>query len=620
MFYPKTMKKLTLITAIISIGTVALLLSCNRTKEMTLEDLEGFQAGGVSDILAKAKFRPFPGYATAYGPGVQGGTWNSAMTTEPKTFNALVAEGDNSSAQIQYELREFLANYDWVEREWVPNVASWEIITDEAADTLDIIYTIKEGVYWTYYNSDRRIPLTSDDFVYWHNDVQGDPKYQSSSYSGQFVPLPDGTQQQRKAYRIDDRRFRIHFPRIVANPVFNTNMMPVPWHEYGEAARSGDVEALRDLFNIATDPRLLPSIGRSLLVEYSQGQRLLWVRNPQYFDRDINGLPIEYPDTRIWHILPDANTNFLMFQNGDIEAYAARSEDVDTLVNNENSTWTVYHNDGAQGSNSIWSFNQNPQNADEPFQQWFVKTEFRQAMSSMFNRSRIISQVNRGLAQPMLWWFPPSNQFYNPNLRLQWTYDKDRALQLLSSIGINRDSQGVMRDWEGREVAFDLSFPSGQGTWDDMAAIITDELGSIGITVRPLPTDFQRLVDQLFETFDWQSVMIGITGGPTFPTQGTNVWLSNGNLHLWHPFQKDETRTEWEARKDFLFREGMFTYDVEKARPIWDEFQEILLREVPLIWMGRLHGFFAVQNRWDQSNVYYDNVRASDTTHAFLSK
>jgi peptide/nickel transport system substrate-binding protein len=238
----------------------------------------------------------------------------------------------------------------------------------------------------------------------------------------------------------------------------------------------------------------------------------------------------------------------------------------------------------------------------------------------MFNRSRIISQVNRGLAQPMLWWFPPSNQFYNPNLRLQWTYDKDRALQLLSSIGINRDSQGVMRDWEGREVAFDLSFPSGQGTWDDMAAIITDELGSIGITVRPLPTDFQRLVDQLFETFDWQSVMIGITGGPTFPTQGTNVWLSNGNLHLWHPFQKDETRTEWEARKDFLFREGMFTYDVEKARPIWDEFQEILLREVPLIWMGRLHGFFAVQNRWDQSNVYYDNVRASDTTHAFLSK
>jgi len=174
-----------------------------------------------------------------------------------------------------------------------------------------------------------------------------------------------------------------------------------------------------------------------------------------------------------------------------------------------------------------------------------------------------------------------------------------------------------MRDDQGRPVEFDISFPAGVGTWEDIASIIVDELATIGITMTPVPTDFQRLVSQLMDSFDWQTLMIGLTGGPLFPTQGTNVWLSSGNLHMWHPFQETPYR-DWEARKDWLFREGMFTYDRDRARLVWDEFQELMLYQMPLIWMARGHGFFAVNDRWDQTNFFFDNsVREPRIGHLF---
>jgi len=111
-----------------------------------------------------------------------------------------------------------------------------------------------------------------------------------------------------------------------------------------------------------------------------------------------------------------------------------------------------------------------------------------------------------------------------------------------------------------------------------------------------------------------------LSGGPAFPTQGTNVWLSNGNLHVWHPNQETPER-EWEARKDVLFREGMFTYDPELARPIWDEFQEIMLYQMPLIYLTRPHGFVAVNDRWDQRNFFLDNSgTGARASHLFLAK
>jgi peptide/nickel transport system substrate-binding protein len=106
-------------------------------------------------------------------------------------------------------------------------------------------------------------------------------------------------------------------------------------------------------------------------------------------------------------------------------------------------------------------------------------------------------------------------------------------------------------------------------------------------------------------------------GAPLFPTQGSNVWPSSGNLHLWHPLQKSPA-TDWEARIDYLYNEGSYTIDKEKARIFWDEYQRILLEQCPIIYLVRPRSFFALNGRWDFSNFYYDNTRGSDTEWLFL--
>jgi len=237
-------------------------------------------------------------------------------------------------------------------------------------------------------------------------------------------------------------------------------------------------------------------------------------------------------------------------------------------------------------------------------------------MSCLLNRERINAQVYRGLAEPKLDFFPPPNPYYNPDIVLEYQYNPQRALELLESVGFTHDRRGVLLDEKKRRVEFDLSFTADNTITADIASIIVDELGKIGIKVNIRATDFQKLVEQLSSTYDWQTIMIGL-GANFFPTQGSNVWPSSGNLHLWHPLQQ-KAATDWEARIDYLYNEGSYTIDKEKAKVIWDEYQRLILEQCPVIYLMRSRSFWAIQNRWDFANVYYDNLNGAETSHIFL--
>jgi peptide/nickel transport system substrate-binding protein len=95
------------------------------------------------------------------------------------------------------------------------------------------------------------------------------------------------------------------------------------------------------------------------------------------------------------------------------------------------------------------------------------------------------------------------------------------------------------------------------------------------------------------------------------------VWPSDGNLHLWYP-EQEKPATDWEARVDYLYNEGCYTIDRQKAEALWNEYQEILLEQCPVIYLMRQRSFYALQNRWDTSNWYYDNLYGGMTEHVFL--
>ena len=124
-------------------------------------------------------------------------------------------------------------------------------------------------------------------------------------------------------------------------------------------------------------------------------------------------------------------------------------------------------------------------------------------------------------------------------------------MSLLESAGYYRNKNGIMCDSRGIAVEFVLSVASSSPVANDIALIIADECSKIGIKVNVRQLDFQKLVEMLTSSYDWQSLIIGL-GSNLFPSQGSNVWPSSGNLHMWYPMQEKPV-TDWEARIDYLY-------------------------------------------------------------------
>jgi len=588
-------------------------ISCTKHEEFSLEELAAMQAEGLAEILARTKSKPWTG--EEFLPGRLGGTWRTVTREDPKSFNLLIAEQDSSTLAVVSRMLDYLIDYDVAAREWKGRIAEPEILVDEENGAMLVVYTLRDDLYWSYYNSETKVKVTSDDVIFWYNDIEGDPDFQSSGYYGQFLIMPDGSEERVTIQKIDDLRFSFSFPRIVAEPYLSTNMDFGPRHIYEPAKRQGGVEGVRNLFSVASDPATIPSMGEWFLVEYTPGQRLVYKRNPGYWKKDANGVSLPYIEEMIVRIIPEENTQMLLFRNGETESYSLRPEDLDGLVNRNPGSYTVFNSEGALGA-SFWTFNQNPANNNKAQYEWFTKKEFRQAMSCLLNRDRINAQVFRGLAEPKLNIFPEPNPYYNPAITLDFLYDPNRAFDLLASIGYKKDFLGNMRDDKNRRVQFDLTIRSESSIMQDIASIIRDELSKAGIRVNIRVVDFQKQVEQLFSTFDWDSTIIGLSGDLRFPSQGSNVWPSSGNLHMWNPNQTSPA-TEWEARLDYLYNEGKFTLNTERAQVIWDEFQSIILEQSPLIYLMRSRGFWALNNRWDFTNVYFDNMNGAETSFIY---
>lgn len=592
---------------------VFLLAGCSKSEELDLEEIEALVSENNTALLEKTKFRPWQG--GEYVDGKIGGVWNDTILNDPKTFNQLIGERDSQSNGIISYTLDYLVDYDASLHQWKPRIASYEIETDKSKDQLIVHFAICEDAYWTYYNKSEKIPVTSDDFVFWYDEIAGDPELGSSGYGQQWVTLKNGEEAHIDCKKIDDKHFDFIFPRIVADPLLATNMSLCPSFLYKPAKEKNGVEGVKNLFAIDCDPKTIPSCGMWYITEYIPARRLVFTRNPNYWMKDSKGVSLPYYEQMIYQIVGDQNTDYLLFKQGQTETYSPRPEEVDDVVNNQNDDYTVYNAEGSMGA-TMWSFNQNPVNKDQPFYQWFTKKEFRQAMSCLLNRDRIINQTYRGLAEPKYTFFPSANPFYNEEISLKYKYDSARAEQLLKSAGFVKEN-GSFYDEKGNLLEFDLTIPSSATVGNDIAQIVADECSQIGIKVNIRQTDFQKIVEMLTSTFDWQSVFISI-GSNLFPSQGSNVWPSDGNLHLWYPLQKSPA-TDWEARIDYLYNEGCYTLDKDEAKKIWDEYQEIILEQCPVIYLLRTRSFFAIRNKWNLSNVYYDNKNGAMLEHVFIN-
>ena len=520
--------------------------------------------------------------------GEHGGTIMQAVLGDPRTFNTVIASETSSTDVTDGPLFEGLVTRHGVTTEFIPRLAhDWEISEDGTVYT----FYLREGVQW----HDGEL-FTADDVIF-TMDVISDEDIPTSTRS---VLQVDGEFPEYR--KIDDYTVEFELPVPFAPFMNSIGTYIIPEHKLREPYEDGE---FTETWGIDTDPSEIVGTGPFKLVDYVPGERIVKDANPHYWRLDPEEERLPYLDRWVKVIVESTEVQDLLFQNGEIHFNAIQGRNYGRFEQLKERGDFELIDAGPTFSTNFLVFNLNPNNPnleDQPEKkEWFDTIEFRRAVAHAFDKDTMINQAAAGFGTPQ--WSPvstPNQQFLNEDVRT-YPYDLDRSRELLEEAGFDWDANGNLVDWEGREVEFNIATNAGNEVRETIMNIIADDLRELGMQVNTAPMEFNSLVSQLMNEFDFDTILIGLTGG-TEPHSGSNVWKSDGPLHMWHPNQEEPHR-DWEARIDELFELGAQATEIEDRIEYYNEFQEIIADRVPLIYTMAPNAIYGVRNNLENHEI-----------------
>lgn len=499
-------------------------------------------------------------------PGRFGGTFVITSISDPRTFNPVVAQETSSTVPLGY-LFEGLVDTNRTTTEVEPNLAeSWTVSKDGRTWR----FKVRRGIQWT----DGR-PVTADDVVF---------TLDAAFTQGVQSSLPDVLTIAGKKIgykKIDDYTVEFKTDEPFGPFLRTIGFSVIPKHKLEAALKQGATEFNRT-WGVNTNPRDLVGHGPFVMHAYAPGQRILFVRNSKYWKVDKQGQRLPYLARLVIEIVPNLDAARLKFMARETDAYGARPREFAELRTQQQAgNFTIF--DGPPTfSTEFIVFNMNPAGVRPPKLAWFQNVKFRQAVSHAVDREAIARQVYAGRATPQYGPVSPANKFFfNPNVR-KYPYDLARAEALLREAGFAKGADGLLRDSGGNIVEFTIATNAGNSDREAIGNLVRQDLTKLGMRVTFAPEAFNTLVGKLTGTFNWEAIIIGLTGGLE-PHTGQNVWRSTGSLHMWWPRQ-ERPATEWEAEIDRLFDQAATTVDQNKRKQLYNRWQEIVAEQAPIIY------------------------------------
>ncbi len=122
------------------------------------------------------------------------------------------------------------------------------------------------------------------------------------------------------------------------------------------------------------------------------------------------------------------------------------------------------------------------------------------------------------------------------------------------------------------------------------------DLKKIGVDLIFQPLNFNALVDKINNSYEYEAVVLTLVADGVDPASWLNVLQSSGFTHMWFPRQKAPS-TPWEARVDELMSLQLRTIDFSERKKHFDEIQQILGEQVPMISVVASQGYAAASAR-----------------------
>ncbi len=503
--------------------------------------------------------------------GRSGGRLVIAMRSEPKTLNPVLAQ-DAPSRDVIRCLTADLIEINRVSQKTEPALAkSWTVSPDSKRYTLQL----RRGLRF----SDGE-PLDADDVIFTFQ-VYLDEKIDSPQRDLLVVGGKPIAVAKVDQYTV---RFEMSQPYAAAERLFD-GIAILPRHLLENAYRKG---GFADAWNVSMAPSEFAGLGPFRLKEYVPGQRIVLERNPYYWKQDKGGQRLPYLDQVLFLFVASEDAQVIRFQAGDADILTRFSAENFSVLERQQSA-KHYHLDdlGAGLEYNFFFFNLNPVDSQAlpeiaRKQAWFQDKRFRQAVSAAIDRDSIVRLVYNGRATPLWTQVTPGNRLWIDSSIPHPTMSVAHARKLLQAAGFSWKSDGALVDSHGSPVEFSILTSSSNSQRVKIATLIQDDLSKLGMNVQIASLEFHTMVDRLLTSHDYEAAVMGLVSGDADPTAEMNVWMSNGDTHLWHP-NETEPATPWEAEMDGLMQQQLVTLDYAKRKHLYDRVQEIVADELPVI-------------------------------------
>ena len=527
--------------------------------------------------------------------GKFGGTFVSSTIGEgPKTFNPFNTK-DNISAQMSEIMYDGLVTTDVVTGKTIPKLAKSFSVNGK-----EYIVNLRHGLKW----SDGK-PITADDVVFtWQNiifDGFGNTSTRDSVMIDGKIPTVE---------KIDDYTVKFVTPEPFA-PFLRMLSSPIaPKHIFQPAVNRGR-EYFDGFLSTNTNPKKFVTSGAFRLKEYVPAQRVVFERNPNYYEINKDGKKLPYFDKLVYLIVGDINNQVLKFEGGELDEISLQGANVARFKEMEkHSDFTVF-NIGPDTGTMYLSMNMNNRKNEkgkyyvaQKKQVWFQDKNFRQAVDYAIDRKNMVFNIANGLGYPLFTPETLNSIFLNKKLK---PYDKntEKSKELLKKSGFTWDRAGHLIDKFGNHVEFDLYTNAGNTEREAIGVMVKQDLEDLGMKVNFKPIEFNSLVNKLMASLDWDMVIMGFTGSPLEPNGGKNVWLSDGTLHIFNQrLERDANspRYAFEKRIDYLYTQGALATKFEDRKKYYDEYQAIVYNEKPLIYIYSPIRIVALRKKF--KNIY----------------
>ena len=516
--------------------------------------------------------------------GTPGGRLVVALTAEPKTFNPLTLSDDASKAVVNGMVADLVHINRYTQLPEPSLAKSWSVSVDGRKYTLKL----RAGLHFS-----DGAPLTADDVLFSFN-VYLDERVHSPQRD---LLIIDDKPIVVKKIDIDTIVFELRRPYGPGVRLFD-GFAILPRHLLEAAYRKGTLE---QSWTTATRQQDIAGAGPFRLKQYVPGQKLILEKNPFYWKSDLQNTRLPYLDQLIFLFIPNQDAAFLRFQSGEIDLLSHMNpHDFMSFQREANSRNIQLLDAGASLEWNFLSFNLNDPAKSSPAvarsQKWFSSTAFRRAVSAAVDRPGMVRLIYQGKATAI--WGPvtPGNKLWMYSNLPQPPRSLSTARELLRGEKFSWAPNGDLLDPELQPVRFSIVVASSNAERTAMATLIQEDLRQLGMRVTIVPLEFRALLNRILDTHDYEACILGLSSGDTDPNADSNVWLSNGETHIWN-LHSGKPQTDWEAEIDSLMRKQLMEPSFTKRKAEFDRVQELLSVNQPLIFLVSPHVLVAAKNK-----------------------